>query len=160
MTEANSTIQGTLPGYTVVTSKVRLHCGLPSQFVANVLDRAETHCHRQFSRCVSLSSCDCVWCHWQAVCEWLGATWAGARNQNFDNVPSALNTILQMATTSEWVDITWQVVWSVGAWCASGCLWAHEWMFVLRDRHGAVCVSAPSSALPSRCGTVGMCSFA
>ena len=50
----------------------------------------------------------------KAVCLWMNGTWDYAIGQNFDNVANALNTMLQVATTSQWADVTYQSVDSRG----------------------------------------------
>lgn len=52
----------------------------------------------------------------KAVCEWMEGTWANVLGQNFDHVGNALHTLLQTASTSEWVDVAYQSVDSTGAW--------------------------------------------
>ena len=46
----------------------------------------------------------------QAVCQWMGGTWAAAIPQTFDNVLRAGGALFEMATTELWVDIMYQGV--------------------------------------------------
>lgn len=68
----------------------------------------------------------------QAICEWMGGSWALSRPQNFDDVPTSFHTLFQMSTTSEWVDTTWQAAWAVGMSCPhSATVLSYCYRFIL-----------------------------